>query len=157
MNLAVFDCVVYVQAAINHQGPAASCLALVEKREVKVFASSAVFAEVRETLSQKKLRARFPHLTDERVDQFLQRIGELAEVVDIVPSVFSLPRDPDDAIYVDLALASRVPYLVSRDKDLLDLMHDVDFRRDYPGFTILDPVQFLSVVSPKTDEGASSS
>jgi putative PIN family toxin of toxin-antitoxin system len=146
MTLAVFDCVVYVQAALNAQGPAAACLTLVEDGKVELFASSAILAEIRETLSQKKIRDKFPHLTDERVELFLQRIGELAELIQDVPSVFSLPRDPDDAVYVDLALASNAGYLVSRDKDLLDLMNDSAFQQQYPHVVILNPVQFIAAV-----------
>jgi putative PIN family toxin of toxin-antitoxin system len=149
MTLAVFDCVVYVQAALNAQGPAAACLTLVEDDQVELFASSAILAEIRETLSQKKIRDKFPHLTDERVELFLQHIGDLALLIQDVPSVFSLPRDPDDAVYVDLALASNAGYLVSRDKDLLDLMNDSAFCKQYPNLTVLDPVQFLAAVPKK--------
>ena len=44
-------------------------------------------------------------------------------------SIFSLSRDPDDAIYVNVALTAQSPFLVSRDKDLLDLMKDDEFRK----------------------------
>jgi hypothetical protein len=37
MIAAVFDCVMYVQAAINDAGPAAACLALAEDGQVNEF------------------------------------------------------------------------------------------------------------------------
>jgi hypothetical protein len=50
MIAAVFDCVVYVQAAINEQGPAAGCITLVEEGHVELFASPAVLAEASSSL-----------------------------------------------------------------------------------------------------------
>src|SRR5437870_9098449 len=100
MSIAVFDCVVYLQAAINDQGPAAACLTLAESGRVTLFASPAILAEVRDVLSRDKLRKKFPHLTDTRVEQFLQHIGHIAQLLSDVPSVFALERDPDDALYV---------------------------------------------------------
>jgi hypothetical protein len=67
----VFDCVVYLQAAIN------ACLSLVESGRVKLLASPAILAEVRDVLSRDKLRKKFPHLTDARVEQFLSTLAIL--------------------------------------------------------------------------------
>ena len=39
-----------------------------------------------------------------------------------------LERDRKDEPYLDLALSANARYLISRDKDLLDLMQDVQFR-----------------------------
>lgn len=146
MISAVFDCVVYVQAAISSDGPAGSCLTFAEKGDVKLFASSATLAECRETLSQPKLRFRFPHLTDERVEYFLQRVGQIAEFVHDVPAVFRLTRDPDDAMYVDLAVATHASFLVRRDKDLLSLMTDEAFCKLHPELAVIPPAAFLAHV-----------
>jgi putative PIN family toxin of toxin-antitoxin system len=54
-----------------------------------------------------------------------------------VPRTLTLPRDPKDEPYLNLALAVGAQYLVSRDKDLLDLMNDGSFRQRYPDLTIL--------------------
>jgi putative PIN family toxin of toxin-antitoxin system len=146
MISAVFDCVVYVQAAISDGGPAAACLGLVEAGNVHVYVSPAVLAECQETLSRDKLRQRFPHLTDEKLESFLQRVGAIAELVEDIPPVFSLARDPDDAMYVDLAVSTKAGILVTRDKDLLDLMDDAAFHASYPGLTIMAPAAFLAHV-----------
>ena len=63
--------------------------------------------------------------------------------------MFTLDRDPKDEIYVNLAIEAGASYLVSRDKDLLDLMNDPDFRSRFPGLTILDPVAFLKELSAR--------
>jgi uncharacterized protein len=64
------------------------------------------------------------------------------------PVVFTYERDPDDAHYVNLALAANANLIVSRDRDLLDLADTtrpeaIEFRRQFPTLRILEPVQFL--------------
>ena len=65
-----------------------------------------------------------------------------------MPSLFSLPRDPDDEPYLNLAIAAGADYLVTWDKDLLDLMQDASFRAQYPRLTILNPVALLQILTP---------
>lgn len=43
-------------------------------------------------------------------------------------------------------MAANATFLVSRDKDLLDLMNDPDFRGRFPDLSILDPVAFLQEI-----------
>ncbi len=63
MTAAVFDCMVFMQAATNDQGPAFACLALVEaNHEVALYVSPAILGEVREVLTRPKIQARFPQL-----------------------------------------------------------------------------------------------
>src|SRR5207302_532193 len=81
-------------------------------------------AEVAEVLSRPRLRAKYPDLTDERRDQLLAVIRHVAEIVSAVPRTVLLARDPDDESYLNLAVTSGATYLVTRDKDLLDLMGD---------------------------------
>ncbi len=64
-----------------------------------------------------------------------------------VPKAVALPRDPKDEPYLDLAIAAKAHYLVSRDLDLLDLMHDASFRQSQPGLVILDPAAFLQEIA----------
>jgi predicted nucleic acid-binding protein len=77
------------------------------------------------------------------VDVFLEDLANNATTLFTVPKVFSLARDPKDEPYIDLAAALQARYLVSRDKDLLDLMGDDTFRQQFPGVTVIDPVALL--------------
>ncbi len=142
----VFDCMIYLQAAISARGPAHALIQAAEVLAVRLYVSQDVLAEVLDVLTWPPSRRRFPHLTEARVRGFLAQIPEYAVLVDDVPHVFEYPRDPKDEKYVDLALAAGARYLVSRDKDLLDLMEDEDFLRRFPGLTVLDPVAFLHVL-----------
>jgi predicted nucleic acid-binding protein len=47
---------------------------------------------------------------------------------------------------LNLAIAANVGYLVSRDKDLLDLMMDQTFVGKFPQLRVVEPVAFLQAV-----------
>jgi uncharacterized protein len=148
---SVFDCMVFLQGAARENGPAAACLRLVQDGYVRQFLTEEILAEVGDVLLRPNIQRRFPDLTAEFVVAFLDRLRELAEMVALCPEVVDLPRDPKDAKYLNLAIASSARYLVSRDNDLLNIMSDPteasrSIRERLPGLTILDPVEFLAAV-----------
>jgi putative PIN family toxin of toxin-antitoxin system len=117
-----------------------------------LFVTPHILAEIRRLPEHKKLR-KFAKFTPERVERFLEELLEVAELVSDPPPKFVYPRDPDDARYVDLAVATNSMLIVSNDKDLLDLMNDGNsdgkaLRSSYPTFEVLTPLQFLSVIDP---------
>ena len=143
MTSAVFDCMIYLQAATNEKSPAFACLELAESNEVRLFISPPILAEIRDVLSRPKIRAKYPHLTPERVDLFLLKLATIANFVSDVPDSGIALRDPDDLPYLNLAIAAGADYLVSRDKDLLDLMKDEVFRGKFPKIRIVAPAMLL--------------
>ena len=150
----VFDCMVYLQATVSESGPAAALLRLLDNDALSLFVSDDVLEEVREVLSRPKIRQRNPEITDERVDALINRVLEKAIVVNDVQQHFIYSRDPKDEKYINLATEAEVSYLVSRDKDLLDLMTGEtdeckDFRRRFRQLKIIEPVKFLKMVMPK--------
>ena len=144
---AVFDCMVFLQAATNPRSPAFACLALAEGNRVRLHVSPPILVEVRDVLTRPKIRVKFPRLTPERVETFVQKLAALAVLATQIPSAGIALRDPDDLPYLDLAVAEQVSYLVSRDKDLLDLMNDPSFRSRRPNLHVVDPVEFLKAVA----------
>ena len=68
-----------------------------------------------------KIQARFPSLTSERVDAFLQALIGFSEVLSSVPTAITFTRDPKDEASLNLAADASAAFLVSRDKDLLEL------------------------------------
>jgi putative PIN family toxin of toxin-antitoxin system len=145
----VFDCNIFFQATRNAAGPAAELLRRLEAGAFSLYLSDTILEEVRETLNDPTVRARNRSITDAAVDALLGHLSAKAAFVQDVPERFTLERDPDDAKYVNLALAAGARYLVTRDKDLLDLMNDSAFRSQYTDLTILDPVAFLQWLPPK--------
>jgi predicted nucleic acid-binding protein len=67
------------------------------------------------------------------------------------PAATGYRRNENDAPYIDLAIATGAMLIVSRDRDLLDLMSDDDpvgvtLRREHPTFAVLTPPEFLRVL-----------
>jgi predicted nucleic acid-binding protein len=65
-----------------------------------------------------------------------------------LPRRFELPRDPDDEPYLNAAIEFGAQFLVTRDRDLLDLMNwetqtGRDFQSRFPQLKIHDPVELL--------------
>ena len=102
-------------------------------------------------LSRPELRQKFPLLTEENRDSHLRRLEQEAILIHNVPETFRYPRDPDDEIYVNLAFITHARYLVSYDKDLLELMTANteaarDFRLRAPHLKIVEPLDFLKEI-----------
>ncbi len=146
MISAVFDCVVFLQAAANPNGAAGACLDLVSDGKARLFVSQPIVDEIQSVLARTSTRKRFPQLSDESVALFLRKLIRVSVHVDDVPKQFELPRDPSDEPYLNLAISSQTQYLVSRDKDLLSLMADAQFVARVPLLAIVDPKQFLDRV-----------
>jgi putative PIN family toxin of toxin-antitoxin system len=108
--------------------------------------SPEIVAEIHDVLTRPKTLKRFPALTIEAVDVFLRDVESRAVTFFEVPRVFTLDRDPKDEPYINLASASGAGYPATWDKDLLDLMGDEDFRRQFPALTILEPPALLRML-----------
>ena len=140
---------IFLQAAGRPLGPAAALLELVEIGALELFVSEACLEEIREVLARPSLQRKFPSLTIATVSDFLERIRLCSVLTNDVPSLFELDRDPKDAKYVDLAIAARADFLVTRDNDLLDLREagsallPIFEQLDLP-CKIVDPFQMLS-------------
>lgn len=143
----VFDCMLFFRAAARPQRTYAT-FRLVEEARVTLCMSPEVLAEIRDVLNRPEHRTTFPALTFKTVDAFLARYLRAATWFSVVPHVYTVQRDPKDSKYVNLALAAEAPYLLTTDRDLLDLMmshtpQGRDFVERFPHLKILDPVAFL--------------
>jgi putative PIN family toxin of toxin-antitoxin system len=145
MPAVVFDCMVFVQALANAKGPAWACYELVRGGRLILYVSPEIMSEVGDVLSRPKVRLKLPALTDEAVEAFLRDVLDRAEMLSGVAETFRLERDPKDERYINLAVASGASYLVTWDRDLLDLMNDESFRRQFPLLAFLEPPALLRV------------
>jgi predicted nucleic acid-binding protein len=117
----VFDCMIFLQGAARRESSAGASLALVEFGAIRLFVSHDILVEVREVLARPRVRRNFPVLTDQIVERFIAAIEE------------------------------RASYLVSRDKDILDLADASTpdgerLRRFAPDLQILEPGAFLTEI-----------
>jgi putative PIN family toxin of toxin-antitoxin system len=150
-NLVVFDCVVFLQGLIKESGPAATCLEHFEQGRFSLAISSEILTELHDVLSRSHLRQSFPRLTEEKLEQLIDLLLLKGKLFRNVPRVFDLPRDPDDEPYINLAIEAGARFLVTRDRDLLDLMNwetkeGRGFQSRFAQLKILNPVDFLRML-----------
>lgn len=155
--VVVFDCVTLIQSLISERGPAARCLDLFEKGQIKIAVSREILAEAREVLSRSSLRNQYPLLTDERVGHLIDLLLYRGTVFRQIRSLFEYPRDPDDEPYLNLALEAHVDFLITWDNDLLDLMkwerdEGREFQKRFRHLKIVDPVTFLNEFEKRSAE-----
>lgn len=93
--------------------------------------------EVLGVLSRPRLASKFQTLPHVDLTRALSIIGE-ALVVDVAETP-AVSRDPNDDMFLATALAAGAEYLVSQDKDLLDL-------GEYQGTRIVDCQTFLRIL-----------
>jgi uncharacterized protein len=151
MIRAVFDCNVFWQIFFSSKGMGTKCWELVVNGKVELIVSADVLDEVRDVLTRPEIQAKFTQATVEKVDIFIEEILEYATFVSSVPKKFSYPRDPKDEPYINLAVNQAAHYIVSRDKDLLDLMtgyneESKEFRQRFRPLKVVDTLTFVEIV-----------
>lgn len=143
---AVFDTNVFLQAAANENGPSHLCWKFVEERKVLVFITESILAEIEDVLTRPKVQRQLPRLTSEHVSEMISAFRTYCPVVTEPEAAFQYWRDKDDAKFIDLADAMEASHIVTRDRDLLDLMDDSEFCTKFSELKIVTPVGFLEVV-----------
>lgn len=102
-------------------------------------------------LNRPEVRACFPDLSDEIAGAFLTRVRNLSQFSSDVPKTFAYSRDSDDEAYINLAVEVGADFIVTRDKDLLDLMIGYtddckEFRQRFRTLRVVKPVDFLKEI-----------
>ncbi|MDX2034143.1 MAG: putative toxin-antitoxin system toxin component, PIN family [Blastocatellia bacterium] len=149
----VLDCNVFVHALANGEGASAKILGLVEEDVVTLFVCDAILREIQDVLSRPTLRQLMPSITDELVGALLIRLNRKAVHIKNIPEEFRFERDPKDEVYVNLAIVTGSRYLITSDKDLLDLSSATaagspSFQVRYPMLKILRAQDFLAEIAP---------
>jgi uncharacterized protein len=144
MIRAVFDTTVLISAFLRPGGVSDELLTLAGK-EFTFLLSAPIIAETeRKLLTSPKIRKRY-HYPDEAVERYVERLSELAALAGLVeslPPLSGVVRDPNDDVIVATAVAALADHLVARDKDLLDL-------GDYQGTPIITPEVFRGLLRRK--------
>lgn len=153
---AVFDCNVLLQALLSASGPAGKLVQLAKEQKLSIFVSAYAIDELRDVATRPKIQTKF-RLTVEMIEQFCRDLLAHSTLIDVVPHVFDFPRDPDDAHYIDLAVAVSAKLIVSRDHDLLSLRDTTtpegkEFVNQYPWLEILTPPEALTRIAESTGE-----
>ena len=131
MIRAVYDCNV-ILSGIGWNGSARKCLKLVAERRVFLFVTDEILAEY-EAVIPDTLAEEVPEVNPHPK---LAWIRSKARTVEASPLGKRRSRDAKDDIYLAAALGATAEYIVTYDKDLLDL--------DRPfGIEVVRPAEFL--------------
>jgi uncharacterized protein len=136
MVRVVFDTVVFVRSLINPRGFAGR-LVFDHASRYELVLSRPIVVEILEVLHRPELTRKFKRLGRLDLAEVLSLIDQ-AELVE-VPDVPAVSRDPKDDKFLATAKAGRASYVVSADKDLLDL-------GEYEGIKIVDLATFLAML-----------
>ena len=130
MNI-VFDSNIYIAAFATH----GVCHLMLESciTEHGVFISDFILGEIKEKLI-KKIK-----LPPETVDEIISYLGEQAIVTNPKNLVSDICRDPDDDNIISLGLAAKAEYIVTGDRDLLDI-------GQYASLHMVSPKEFSEVL-----------
>jgi putative PIN family toxin of toxin-antitoxin system len=131
MIRAVYDCNV-ILSGIGWNGLARKCLKLVAERRVFLFVTDETLAEY-EAVIPETLAEEMPEVNPHPK---LAWIKSKARLVEAAPLGKRRSRDAKDDVYLAAALGASAEYIVTYDKDLLDL--------DRPfGIEMVRPAEFL--------------
>jgi putative PIN family toxin of toxin-antitoxin system len=122
-------------------------------REFVLALSKPVLAEYRSVLNYPEILARNPEITSKRIVLLLQRLKFYSDYQKTIPVRFEFDRDPDDAKFIELAIAGKATHIISHDKDLLDLRQSHSdaarrFRQRLPRTSIVTAKDFVATVLP---------
>jgi putative PIN family toxin of toxin-antitoxin system len=133
----VFDTVVFVRALINPHGIWGH-LVFSHSDQYRLVVSPPIVLEYLDVLARPELTRKFRTLETMDLGAVLAAIKE-AEIADLI-SVPAISRDPKDDIFLATAAVAQAEYLVSEDRDLLDL-------KDHGPTRIVDAATFLRILA----------
>ena len=131
MIRAVYDCNV-ILSGIGWNGSARKCLKLVAERQVFLFVTDEILAEY-EAVIPETLAEEVPEVDPHPK---LAWIKSKARLVEPSPLGKRRSRDVKDDVYLAAALGAAAEYIVTYDKDLLDLEKPF-------GIETIRPAEFL--------------
>ena len=138
MIRAVLDTNTLVSAVINVASSVASEIYQnCKEKQFLLIISPAILTEVDDVLHRDRVMK-----SHRRSIQELQElIKELTDISLLVPgnTIIEIIRDSDDNKIIAAAIEGKAGYIVSRDKDLLDLRH-------YQGIKIISPENFMAIL-----------
>ena len=105
---------------------------------VSLISSPALLAELVDVIGRAKFDAILIRTNTSR-ERSLAEVRRLAEIIEPPPLPRPVCRDPDDDKVLALALAAKVAFIVSGDKDLLSLA-------SFEGVPIVAPAEAIALV-----------
>ncbi len=108
---------------------------------ISICTSQALLDELLDVLNRPKFVARITTIVNLTAEELVADYAALAEIIAVRTVERVVPDDPDDDQVIACAVEAEASYIVSGDKDLLDLS-------SYGSISILKAVQFVVLLSP---------
>ena len=129
------DSVVLVSAFLTKKGLTAELLTLCGEK-TNVYTAEEILQETRRVLLEEdRIRKKYTY-RDVDVEEFLETVREMSTIMTPLPNLRVIERDPKDDMVIACAVTAQADYIVSRDRDLLDL-------GEYQGIRIVTPEVFI--------------
>src|SRR5438876_7952441 len=109
--IIVLDTNTILRGFIHETGSSGKLLRACKARRIITLLSKPVIDEYREILIDPELVGDDPRIVP-AVDDLLDGLRFVAEYISPVRARFDLPRDRDDAIFVELAIAGRATHII---------------------------------------------
>ncbi len=138
----VLDSVVAVSAFLT-QGLTAALVSQCQEN-VNLYTSAEILQEIRHVLLEKPhIRNRYTY-PSEKAEIFIDYLKDISIIVAQLPEIRVIERDPKDDMIISCAVAVSADYIVSRDRDLLDL-------GSYEQIQIVPPEKFIHILRHGTE------
>ena len=137
----VIDTVVFVRSLLNPYS-APGKLIFAHADEYRLILSAPIVREIVEVLQRPEITNKIRFVAGMDTRRVLDLLSQ-AELVELPLDIPQVSRDPKDDKFLATAVAGEASYVVSEDRDLLDL-------EEYQGITIVDVATFLKFL--KEDE-----
>lgn len=139
MLRVVFDTVIFVRALLDPHSFSGRLL-FDYLGKYRLFLSAPLVEEILEVLGRKEIVERF-HLRQSNYPEAMARLLKSLDRAEIIQinKILSVSRDPKDDKFLATAMEANADYLVSADKDLLDL-------KVYAGVKIINAEIFLKLL-----------
>jgi len=154
MFRVVFDTNIYIQIVVNKYGPAGRCFDLVLNEDIRLYVSKNIINELKSVIKRPAFESLLPDLTDRDIEAFVAGLEEVAEVLKVPKGSIEIVRDPNDDMLIEAAVYCDADFIITWDRDLLDLMTGIDdvskeFKQKFRKLKIVHPQEFLRLVSEK--------
>lgn len=136
---AVLDTNVSVSAFLSPGGAPHRILEALEGGAFTMVTSEALHSELEEVLARPRLRERSAR-NEAELQDFLVGLRDRATIVTPSFKLVVIDRDPTDNAVLEAAVEGRADFIVTGDRDLLDV-------GNYEGILIVTPAAFLAILA----------
>jgi putative PIN family toxin of toxin-antitoxin system len=119
--IVVLDTNTLLRALADASSASADIVRACERRALLILLSKPVLDEYRDVLGEAEIAGRFPAITPEAVSRTLDVLRYVGDYVRNLRVRFRFNRDPDDATFMELAIAGGASHIISHDDDLRSL------------------------------------